>query len=427
MTWERLHTRLDALAAQGRERQLHDWTADSEPGYVRTGGRRLLDLASNDYLGLSRQRWTPDTVHDLLAGDPDEPVVLDALTRFGAGAARLINGNHPVYGLLERDLARLKGREAALIFGSGVAANTGVIPALMGQGDAVFSDELNHASIIDGVRLSRAETQVFPHRDLGALERQLAASHAAHKLIVTDALFSMDGTLAALPELVALKKKYGAWLMVDEAHTGGVYGSGGAGLACAQGVSGEVDVLMGTLGKAYGSVGAYIAGDDVLIRYLLNAARSFIFTTGLPPVNVAVSLLNVRYAQGMDEERRRLHAHAARFRAALSAQGLDLAGSESQVVPVVLGAADLTLRRAEELRSRGYGVVAIRPPTVAPDSARLRFALSSVHRWEELEQCAADINDLSDDQGSRVGAERLKEEHGDVYSGSCESPCEKLP
>ena len=391
MTWEALqetlHARLDTLAAQQRERRLYDWTADPEPGYVRSGGKRLLDLASNDYLGLSRQSWTPDSVHDFLVGDPIENVVQDALTRFGAGAARLINGNHPVYGLLERELARLKGREAALLFNSGVSANSGVIPALVGRGDAVFSDELNHASIIDGVRLSRAETHIFPHRDLTALERHLAASRAPHKLIVTDALFSMDGTLAPLPELVALKKKYGAWLMVDEAHTGGVYGAGGAGLAQAQGVSSAVDVLMGTLGKAYGSVGAYIAGDAVLIRYLLNTARTFIFTTGLPPANVAVSLLNVRRAQAMDAERQTLHAHAARFRAALAGAGFDLAGSESQVVPAVLGAEDLTLTRAAALRDRGYGAVAIRPPTVAPGSARLRFALSSVHRWEDLAGC----------------------------------------
>lgn len=391
---ETLQTRLDTLAAQHRERRLLDWTPDPEPGYVRCGDRRLLDLASNDYLGLSRQRWTPDAAHEFLSGtdlQAHEHVVQDALTRFGAGAARLISGNHPVYGLLERELARLKGREASLVFNSGMAANSGVIPALVGRGDAVFSDELNHASIIDGVRLSRAETHVFPHRDLAALERQLAASRAPHKLIVTDALFSMDGTLAPLSELVALKKKYGAWLMVDEAHTGGVYGPGGAGLACAQGVASEVDVLMGTLGKAYGSVGAYIAGDATLIRSLLNAARTFIFTTGLPPANVAVSLLNVRRAQAMEAERARLHANAARFRAALAGAGLDLAGSGTQVVPVVLGAEDLTLARAARLREQGYAAVAIRPPTVAPGSARVRFALSSVHRWDDLAGCLSGV------------------------------------
>ncbi|MBZ9713321.1 aminotransferase class I/II-fold pyridoxal phosphate-dependent enzyme [Deinococcus multiflagellatus] len=392
MSWAVLEERLGALQAAHRERTLHDWTPDPQPGYVRVNGARLLDLASNDYLGLSRRAWTPETAQAALRGHllPAElEVVLDALTRYGAGAARLINGNHPVYALLERELADLKGTQAALVFGSGLAANLGVIPALVGRGDAVFSDALNHASIIDGVRLSRAQTHIYPTRDLAALEAQLRASPAPRKLIVTDALFSMDGTLAPLPELVALKRRYGAWLMVDEAHTGGVYGPQGAGLAHAQGVGGEIDVLMGTLGKAYGSVGAYIAGDEVLIRYLLNAARTFIFTTGLPPANIAVGLLNVLQARSMDAERRTLQGHAARFRRALTAQGLDTAGSESQVVPVVLGAEDVTLRRAAELRAQGFGAVAIRPPTVAPGSTRIRFALSAAHEWADLERCVA--------------------------------------
>lgn len=391
MSWQPLEDRLATLQAQHRERTLRDWTPDAQPGYSWVEGVRLLDLASNDYLGLSRQVWTPERAADFLGAHPAADKVISALSRFGAGASRLITGNDPVYGVLERELARLKGKEAALVFGSGMAANSGVIPALVGRGDAVFSDELNHASIIDGVRLSRAESHVFPHRDLATLERQLASSAAPHKLIVTDAMFSMDGTLVPLPELVALKRKYGAWLMVDEAHTGGVYGSAGAGLAHEQGVAAEVDVLMGTLGKAYGSVGAYIAGDWVLIRYLLNTARTFIFTTGLPPATLAVSLLNVLLAQGMDAERERLRRNAERFRQALSTRGFDLAGSESQVVPVVLGAEDRALEAAASLREKGYGAVAIRPPTVAVGSARIRFALSSVHRWEDLEGCLAAI------------------------------------
>jgi len=292
-----------------------------------------------------------------------------------------------VNALLERELADLKGQQAALLFGSGVAANTGVIPALVGRGDAVFSDALNHASIIDGARLSRADVHVYPHRDLHTLERQLQESRAPRKLIVTDALFSMDGTLAPLQDLVALKRRSGAWLMIDEAHSGGVIGAQGAGLAHAQGVTADIDVLMGTLGKAYGSVGAYVAGDRTLIRYLLNTARSFIFTTGLPPANMAVSLLNVLHARGMDGARRALHANAARFRQALTLAGHDLAGSESHVVPVVLGGEQPTLARAAQLREQGFAAVAIRPPTVPDGRARVRFALNAAHTWDALQAC----------------------------------------
>lgn len=387
MNWNVLEEKLAQMQANHRERTLRDWRPDPQAGYVWADGERLLDLASNDYLGLARQVWTTDTAADFLGRAPYTQQVLDAMPRFGAGASRLITGNDPIYGVLERELAHLKGQEAALVFSSGMAANSGVIPALVGRGDAVFSDELNHASIIDGVRLSRAESHIFAHRDLAQLERQLASSTAPNKLIVTDAMFSMDGTLAPLPELVELKRKYGAWLMVDEAHTGGVYGAAGAGLAHELGVAADIDVLMGTLGKAYGSVGAYIAGQRVLIRYLLNAARTFVFTTGLPPATVAVSLLNLLKAQGMDSERQRLRANASRFRAKLQARGYDLAGSESQVVPVVLGAEAAALATASYLREQGYGAVAIRPPTVAPGSARIRFALSSVHHWDDLAGC----------------------------------------
>lgn len=359
-------------------------------------GRTLLDLASNDYLGLGRKEWTLDTAADLLRSNfptQEADVVLAALTRFGAGASRLVTGNDPIYGVLERQLAGLKGREAALVLNSGYAANTGVIPALVGKGDAVFSDALNHASIIDGITLSRAERHVYRHRDLTHLDQLLQACSAPRKLIVTDALFSMDGTLAPLAELVALKRRYGAWLMIDEAHTGGVYGGGGAGLAHAQGVSGDVDVLMGTLGKAYGSVGAYIAGDTVLIRYLLNTARPFIFSTGLPPANVAVSLLNVLTAQGMDAARRELQANAANFRARLLAAGHGLAGSESQVVPLVVGEDGAALDLAASLQAEGFGAIAIRPPSVPAGTARIRFALSAAHTWSDLERCLGAVVD----------------------------------
>ena len=403
--WAPLRAHLESLRIQHRERRLRDWTPALTPGYVQVEGRTLLDLASNDYLGLGRQCWTADTAADLLRGrlpEPEAGAVLAALTRFGAGASRLVTGNDSVYGVLERQLARLKGREAALVLNSGYAANTGVIPALVGRGDAVFSDALNHASIIDGITLSRAERFVYRHRDLAHLDELLRASSASRKLIVTDALFSMDGTLAPLPELVDLKRRHGAWLMIDEAHTGGVYGAGGAGLAHAQGVSSDVDVLMGTLGKAYGSVGAYIAGDAVLIRFLLNTARPFIFSTGLPPANVAVSLLNVLTAQDMDRERGELQANAAAFRARLLAAGHHLAGSKSQVIPLVMGEDGAALDLAASLQGQGFGAIAIRPPSVPAGTARIRFALNAVHTRADLERCLGTVLEC------RAGTEELQ-------------------
>lgn len=396
MSWETLFQKLELMREQGRERSLKDWIPDTEAGYIWTEGRRLLDLASNDYLGLARAGLSLATLEEINSTEKD--IITSALKRWGAGASRLITGNDPVYGLLERELADLKGKEAALVFGSGVLANLGTIPALVGRGDAVFSDELNHASLIDGMRLSRAEVVIYPHRDMVALETALQKSVARQKLIVSDALFSMDGTLALLPELVAIKQKYDAWLMLDEAHTGGVYGNEGAGLAHAEGLVKEVDILMGTLSKAYGGVGAYIAGDEILIRYLINAARTLIFTTGLPPASVAASFLAVRHSRGMNRERQQLLQQAAVFREALTAAGLDTAGSVSQVVPVVLGSEERTLWAAAGLRAMGYGGIAIRPPTVAAGASRIRFALSAVHEWEQLRGCLGALLEVMDER-----------------------------
>lgn len=409
VSWQPLEARLDGLHRQNRERTLRDWTPGLRPGTVQVGGRTLLDLASNDYLGLARQVWTPERAAALLdghlgaaeGGAADTAAVLSAMTRFGAGASRLITGNDPAYGVLERSVARLKGQQAALVFGSGVAANMGTIPALVGPGDAVFSDALNHASIIDGIRLSRARCHVYPHRDLDTLDAQLRVSAAPRKLIVTDALFSMDGTFAPLAELAALKRKYGAWLMVDEAHSGGVYGDLGAGLAQAAGVSGQIDVSMGTFGKAYGSVGAYIAGDAVLIRYLLNTARTLTFTTGLPPSSLAVSVLNLLLSQQMDSQRAALQTNAAAFRDQLTSSGADTAGSESQIVPLLTHDDVSALSHAASLQASGFGAVAIRPPTVPAGTARIRFALSAAHSWPDLQACLDAVPALNSGQFSR--------------------------
>lgn len=394
MNWKHLQEKMQLIKEQGRERILQDWLPDKEAGYLWSEGRRLLDLASNDYLGLARQPVDFEGARAWLS-DSEYDVVADALRRSGGGASRLITGNHPVYGLLEREIAQLKGKEAALVFGSGVCANLGILPALVGKGDVIFSDELNHASLIDGMRLSRAQVVVYPHRDMQALENALQTCHASQKIIVSDALFSMDGTLAPVAELVELKKKYNAYLMLDEAHTGGVYGKEGAGWAHACGLADQVDVLMGTLSKAYGSLGGYVAGDDILIRYLTNAARTFIFTTGLPPSVVGTSLLNVRQSRTMDEQRAALHLRAAAFRLALQQAGLETAGSVSQVVPVVLGSEEKTLTAAQQLREAGYAGVAIRPPTVPQGASRIRFALGAVHSSDALSSLAKTMSSIA--------------------------------
>ena len=386
--WADLTAELDDLQRQERRRSLRSWTP-GKPGHVILDGQELLDLASNDYLGLARQEWTTErAAHVLDARGLDgheQQDLLASLARFGAGASRLITGNGEAHERLEHELASLKGTQAALVFHSGYAANVGTISALVGRSDAIFSDQLNHASIIDGAILSGASRHVYRHRDLNHLEELLRASTARRKLIITDALFSMDGTLAPLRELVQLKQRYGAWLMVDEAHTGGVYGPHGAGLAHHLGVHGDVDVLMGTLSKAYGSIGAYIAGDRVLVDYLINKARSFIFTTGLPPATATVSLLNVLEARGMNGQRERLHEHAGHFRRALETWGFDTGGSESHVVPLVVGDDELAVRAAHAMQAHGIAAVAIRPPSVPRNSARIRFALSGVHETSDVE------------------------------------------
>lgn len=387
--WDALKADLAARDAQGRRRALRV-SEPARPGYVRLNGTELLDLASNDYLGLARRGWSAGEAEELLERHVFTPreidTVLQAMARHGAGASRLVTGHGGAHALLEREIARLKGTEAALVFTSGYTANTGAITALVRRGDAVFSDELNHASIIDGALLSRADRHVYPHRDAARLAQQLAASSAERKLVVTDAVFSMDGTVARTRDLVELKNRHGAWLMLDEAHSGGVYGKHGAGLAHEAGLAARVDVLMGTFSKAYGTVGAYVAGDQILIDHLLNTARSFIFTTGLPPAVTAVTLLNVLAARGMHEERARLRANAAHFRSTLERAGHFLAGSESHIVPLVVGSDVEAVRVARELQARGLAAVAIRPPSVPPGSARIRFALNSDHTREDVER-----------------------------------------
>jgi glycine C-acetyltransferase len=347
-------------------------------------GREVVLLCSNNYLGL--------------AGDPRlrEASSRSAL-EYGAssGASRLVSGNMELHEELERRVARFKGTEAALLFNSGYAANSGIIPALAGRGDVVFSDRLNHASIVDGTLLSRAKLVRYPHNDVAALERQLAqhAGETGLKLVVTDGVFSMDGDLARLREIVGLKRKYGFFLMIDDAHGTGVLGENGRGTAEECGVAAEVDLHMGTFGKGLGSYGAYAAASAEVIRYLVNSARSFIFSTSLPPAVPAASLaaLDIVESPEGSDLRRRLRENSAFFRTALAEAGFDTMGSETQIIPIRVGEAEKTMEFSRLLLDEGIFVQGIRPPTVPQGSCRLRCTIMATHSREDLEMAVEAI------------------------------------
>jgi len=343
-------------------------------------GRDVLLLCSNDYLGLASHPRV-------------RAAAAEAAMRWGAGAgsARLIAGNMPPHRALEQRLAAFEGYESALLFGSGYLANTGAIAALAGRGEVVFSDELNHASIIDGCRLSRAETFVYRHRDVEHLAWGLREAGGRAALIVSDGLFSMDGDVAPLAELAELARRHDCRLMVDEAHATGTLGPGGRGSVAAAGLSGEVDVVVGTLGKALGSYGAYACASAELTEYLLNAARSFVFSTAPPPPAVAAAEAALELLEAHPERVERVAANAATLRGALSAEGLPVGDSETQIVPVRVGDAELTMALSELLLERGVFAQGIRPPTVPEGTSRLRFAVTASHRRVELEQAAKQV------------------------------------
>jgi 8-amino-7-oxononanoate synthase len=366
-----LAAELDGLAAQGLRRTLHPVVSRSGAEVVLADGRSAVDFSSNDYLGL--------------AGDPRIAEAACAVLHAhgtGAAAARLISGDHVLHGALERELAALKGCEAALMFSTGYAANVGAIPALVGRGDAIYADALNHASLIDGCRLSRAEIRVFPHRDVDALAAMLRADAGRYRrrMIVVDAVFSMDGDLFPLDALVETAAEHGAWTYVDDAHGTGVLGANGRGSAEHWGVEGRLDVVMGTLGKALGTEGAFIAGSAILRDYLLNRARSFVFSTASPPALAAATLAALRIARDEPWRRERLRAHARTLRGALARAGHAPAGEpDGHVVPVLTGSAEATVRAGDTLRDLGFLVGAVRPPTVPAGTSRLRITLSAAH------------------------------------------------
>jgi 8-amino-7-oxononanoate synthase len=364
---------LEALGAKGLRRALEPLASPQGPE-VEVGGRRLVNLCSNDYLGL--------------AADPRlRRAAAEAAEREGAGsgASRLVAGDLPVHGALERALAAHAGTEAALLFGSGYHANVGVPPALVGRDDAVFSDVLNHASIVDGCLLSRAGLVRYRHGDVQELGELLARTHARRKLVVTDAIFSMDGDAAPLREIAELCDRHGAMLYVDEAHSEGVLGPRGGGLAEALGVADRVDVHMGTLGKALGASGAFVAGERRLVDLLVTRARTFVFTTAPAPAASAAALAALGIVASEPDRRARVLALTARMKAGLARLGFDVARVAAPIFPVVLGDEARALAASRALRERGFYVRAIRPPTVPRGTSRLRVALTAAHTEAQVD------------------------------------------
>jgi 8-amino-7-oxononanoate synthase len=371
--------RLDELRERGLHRRLRLIEGPQGPS-VTLDGRPVLLLCSNNYLGLADR------------AEVREAAAAAALRwGAGAGASRLISGNMEPHRELERRLAAFKGYEAALLFGSGYLANTGVIATLAGRGEVVFSDELNHASIVDGCRLSRAETFVYRHGDVEHLGWGLRQAGERAALIVSDGVFSMDGDVAPLPELLELARRHGARLMVDEAHATGAVGPGGRGSVSAAGLSGEVDVVVGTLGKALGSYGAYVCADAGTIELLVNTARPFIFSTAPPPAAAGGALASLSILEAEPELVGQLQENATTLRAALGAEGLGVGASATQVVPVEVGAAETTMELCERALRRGVFAQGIRPPTVPEGSSRLRFTAMATHRPEELVGAAREV------------------------------------
>ncbi len=366
--------RLDA----GMQRRLRP-VDGSQSARILVDGRSVLSLSSNNYLGLADH---PEVIEASVAAAREYGV--------GAGASRLISGSMHIHHELEARLARFKRTQACLLFNSGYHANLGVITSLVGDGDAVFSDALNHASLIDGCRLSRAAVAVYPHGDTGALEAHLRSVPARRRLIVTDSIFSMDGDAAPLAEICALADRYDAMVMVDEAHATGILGPSGAGLVEALGLEDRVTVQMGTLGKAFGAFGAYVAGGHALIDFLVNRARSFIFTTALPPPIVAASAAALTIVEREPERRAALFRNAGRLRQGLRELGYDARGdAASAIIPVLIGDADATMALSEALLDCGVFAHGIRPPTVPPGTARIRATVMATHSDGDIDEALA--------------------------------------
>ncbi|UCH47764.1 MAG: 8-amino-7-oxononanoate synthase [Betaproteobacteria bacterium] len=358
---------LDLLREQSllRRRKVADSACGPE---VIVDGRPVLAFCSNDYLGLAA---APEIAEALSTAAREHGV--------GSGASHLISGHHRLHQQLETRLAEFSGLARTLTFSTGYMANMAVIATLAGRGDAVFSDTLNHASLIDACRLSRAETHIYPHCDVTALANQLEQSNSPRKLVVTDAVFSMDGDLAPLPELIDLCERHDALLVVDDAHGFGVLGTGGRGALSHFGIESPRIVYMGTLGKSAGVAGAFVGGSSNLVEWLLQKGRTYIFTTAAPPPIAAALIKAIDLVEHGNQRRTHLQHIIERFRTRLQTSRWKLLDSQTAIQPLVIGSNDETLRVAETLMNEGLWAPAIRPPTVPAGSSRLRISFSAAH------------------------------------------------
>jgi 8-amino-7-oxononanoate synthase len=374
---------LAGIRARGTHRRMRVLEGPQAPR-MRVDGRDVWLFAGSNYLDLARH-----------------PEVVEAAARAAreigcaAGGSRLISGNLALHEALEEQLAKFFDAEAALAFNSGYAANLGVIPAIVGKGDAVVSDSLSHASIIDGCRLSRADVYVFPHGDLDAVERVLADAASRHRrvLLAIDGVYSMDGDVAPVAELVAAAKRHGAVVLLDDAHGTGTLGARGRGSAELCGVSSGVDVLLGTLGKGLGSYGAFVVGTRALRELLVNVARPFIFSCALAPPHVAAAQAALELVRREPWRRERLQANAHRLRARLAERGIDTRPSTTHIVPVVIGANAAAMAACERLLERGFYAQGIRHPSVPDGTARLRLTPMATHTADEIDALADAVAD----------------------------------
>lgn len=356
---------------------------------INIDGHEVLNFCSNNYLGLA-----------------NDPRVLAAAQKalrdygVGAGASRLICGNMSCHIELEKKIAALKRTEACLVFNSGYTANLGIISALCGRGDIIFSDRLNHASIVDGILLSRAEFKRYPHCDLDALEVLLgSAKQYKRRLIVTDTVFSMDGDIAPLDQLVKLARKYDCMVMTDEAHGFGVLGNTGAGVAEMMGVSKDIDAQMGTLSKAAGCMGAYVCGSREIIDLMINKARSFIYTTAMPPSIAAAAAAAVDIIRDDIPRRERLLTNAACLWDGLRKAGFETSHSLTAIVPLLLRSSDVAVEFSRRLFTQGIFVAAVRPPTVPEGTARLRLTAMATHTIEDINKAVSVITSTGKEMG----------------------------
>jgi len=377
----RLQAELDRRAADGllRRRRLLD---SPQAAHIEADGKSVLSFCSNDYLGLANH---PELIAAMQQGAAKAGV--------GSGASHLITGHHRYHHELEQALAAFVRLPAALLFSTGYMANLGVISALLGRGDAIFADKLNHASLNDAAVLSRADLHRYPHNDASALEKMLKASRAPAKLVVADAVFSMDGDLVPVPELLELCEQHDAWLLLDDAHGFGVLGENGRGILSHFKVASKRIIYMATLGKAAGVFGAFVAGEPVLIEYLLQQARTYIYTTATPPALSASVLQALKIIAREDQRRQHLQLLIKTLRNDLHLKRWQLGASDTAIQPLLVGSNHAALSLSEYLLTQGILVPAIRPPTVPKGSSRLRISLSAAHSIEDVQRLITTLHE----------------------------------